>query len=263
MSRDATRRKVTLLVAAASLAVASFAAGRAVAQPAGGAQKPDAAKQDARKAEASKPPPPRKFRPPPGAPPATRTKGAVRSKDDKNAPPGEVVVLAPDGVMGYTTRERPVLFWSLSRPTDQPVQITINDLKTGESVVDVTLEGGQRAGVHRFDTSKLEKAKDFKLEPGVQYEWVVLVPRPEGVNARSARSICRLMRMDPAKVPAVSESSGPAERARAYADAGVWFDYLTALDDAIATDPQNVAWREARDAALAAEKLPVPDRVAR
>src|SRR5262245_45491087 len=90
------------------------------------------------------------FVPPAGALPASRTGGASRDASFK-AGSATVSILAPADTIGLTTREKPVIYWYLSADTKDPIDIAINSAKNlGNPVVETTLKGPHKAGVHKL-----------------------------------------------------------------------------------------------------------------
>ena len=67
---------------------------------------------------------------------------------------------------------------------------------------------------------------------------------------------CKIVRVDADKAPAdAARESDPAKRAAAYGKAGLWFDYLDALNQAIAAKPNDDALVQKRAKALAKQRL--------
>jgi hypothetical protein len=215
-------------------------------------QEKSAGASDAKKLQDRKvrPKRPAQYVPNGGTPPGRREDGGVRSEDE-GVVPTKLLVVAEPGKSGWTTQARPVLFWFVSDPTDRPVNVTINSLKDKNTLLDVTLKGPEKAGVQRLDLSTLPEAKQLALEPGVKYEWVVRIAASDDPDANDAVATCNVMRLDAEKIPeAVSKAEDAAERANACAKNGIWFDYYAALDEVIRDAPDDVAWQDARDAAL-------------
>jgi hypothetical protein len=63
------------------------------------------------------------------------------------------------------------------------------------------------------------------------------------------------MYVDPAQAADAAKESDPAKRAAAYGKAGIWFDYLDALNEAIAAKPNNEVLLQKRAKALAKQRL--------
>jgi hypothetical protein len=196
------------------------------------------------------------FVPRTGAPPARRTGGA--SRHDGDAGP-RVSVLAPANAVGLTGRERPVIYWYLSEPTDAPVEIGINR-KDKSAVLELTLEGKREAGFHALDLGKLESdGKPVALEPGVVYDVAIVVAADADNPSKNPSATARVMRVDPAELSEAARkpatAGDPAELASAYAKEGLWLDYVDALNRAVKAKPRDRALLDRRAKALAKEGL--------
>ena len=189
------------------------------------------------------------FVPPAGSLPAQRTGGASRSEGKLS-----LLILAPDKTIGMTSREQPVIYWYLSGDTDKPVEISVNDQASKETVADVTLNGPTKAGVHKLDLSKPgTDGKPVKLAAGKTYEVVVAVAVSETNASKDPTATCRIQRTGGKDLAAGEKDA--AKRIAAYGKGGVWFDYLDALNSAIAAKPDDEALLQKRAKALAAQRL--------
>ena len=192
------------------------------------------------------------FTPRTDAPPARRTGGASR---DVHFEGPSVSVLAPATSTGLTGRPQPVIYWSLSEATEFPVAVTINNNKDkADPVLETVLEGPKKGGIHKLDVAKVADAG--KLEPGVPYEVVIEVVRDENNASKNATASARLELVGPDAVPAeAKKEKDPAKLAAVYGRAGLWFDYLDALNAAIQANPKDKALIDRRAKALAAQRL--------
>jgi hypothetical protein len=192
--------------------------------------------------------------------PASRGWGAARTG---SIDPPKLYVLSPADFIGTTTREQPTLYWYISKPTKRSVDIAITPVDDPSSkrpgladpVLSLTLKGVEKAGLHALDLSQAKGpgGKPVALNKGVKYKWVVEMVSSEADGARNPFAECMLKRVDePATVRGAP--SGP-DAAAAYAEAGVWYDALAALNKAIAEDAQNKPLRDARRELLKSQKL--------
>ena len=195
------------------------------------------------------------FTPRSGTPPAQRTGGASRTESKAPA----VILLAPRDTAGLTAREQPVIYWYLSADTDAAVEIGINDpTKLENPVLETTLKGPHKAGLHKLDLSKLaQDGKPVRFEPGVKYELVVTALANDASGSENPSATCVILRLNPDDVPAPApaDEQDAAKRAAFYAKAGVWFDYLDALNAAIDANPKDESLTKKRAKALAAQGL--------
>ena len=199
------------------------------------------------------------FQPRTSAPPGNRTGGASRG-GSPNATPPMVSILAPAKTVGLTTREQPVIYWSISADTEHPVMVSITDPAKREETTEATVKGPSKAGVHRFDFASFKQdGQPLKLKPGVKYEVVVEVIARKGTGgSENPAATCRIMRMDPKEAAALASAEKEqdlAKRASAYGKEGVWFDYIDALNAAIEKKPDDEALLQRRAKALAAQGL--------
>jgi hypothetical protein len=199
------------------------------------------------------------FVPRSGAPPASRTGGASRGASAA-ASAANVTLLAPADTIGLTTREQPVIHWYLSADTDKPIEIAINDpKKLDEPVLEATFKGPHKAGLHKLDLSSLKQDdKPVKLSPNVKYDMVVEVVTSGTGNGASANpnATCKIMRLDPKDTPAdAATEKDKAKLASVYGKQGIWFDYIDALNAAIAENPKDESLAERRTKALAAQRI--------
>lgn len=156
-----------------------------------------------------------------------------------------VAALAPDH-LALTVSEQPALYWYLSAPTTARIEITLIVPGRAAPLVE-TVAAGDRAGIHAFWPGRF----GVRLEPGVQYEWSVAVVADPAQRSLDVFTGAALMRVPISGALAASlAKSGPAARARAYAEAGVWYDAFDALTADIEAQPGNLALRERRTASI-------------
>jgi hypothetical protein len=198
------------------------------------------------------------FTPRSSAPPAKRTGGASRGGSSA-ASAASVSFLAPANTVGYTTREQPVIYWHLTADTTRPIELAINDPKNLEKpVLETTLAGPHRAGLHKLDLSKLKQdGKPVRLTAGVKYDLVAEVGAAEaGGASENPTATCRILRLDPKDIPAAAaREKDKAKLAAVYAKEAIWFDYLDALNSAIEANPTDESLLQKRAKALAAQRL--------
>jgi len=180
-----------------------------------------------------------KFRPPTTAAPSVRVTGGSRGTGDKTI---TLDVLAPDDV-GVTTQEQPSLFWFQSRPADAKFEMTLLQENKAKPLVQVTVERSAKAGIQRLKLSD----HNVKLAPGVEYQWVVaLITDPDNRSSDLVASGVIKRIESPADLKAKVAAGTPASLAAAYAEAGIWYDALSALSDQIDARPEDAELRAAR-----------------
>jgi hypothetical protein len=195
------------------------------------------------------------FNVPPTAPTGQRQGGGARG--ESTGKPYKISILAPADSVGLTAREQPVIYWYLSEDADVPVRISILAPKKPKPVFAQELPAGTKAGLHKIDLStEKQDGKPVKLEPGIAYNVVVKVMSAGSGSAGDPFASCKILRIDPDKAPPGAEKeSDPAKRAMTYGKAGLWFDYLDALNQAIAANPKDDSLVQKRTKALANQRL--------
>jgi hypothetical protein len=201
------------------------------------------------------------YEPPVDGAPAQRIGGATRPH------PLQVglyaIVLAPAGELGRTGSRQPVLFWYLSQPTDYPIDIGLTSKgrsgkEINDPIVDLHLVGHKEAGIHRLELSKCNDADNnpVRLEPGVQYDWAVVVAGERQSGSKNPYGACRFVYViPPATVAEASKTGDPAKLASACAKSGLWYDALANVNAAIDQHPESRNLREQRRAFLAKQNL--------
>lgn len=158
-----------------------------------------------------------------------------------------VAVLAPEQA-GTTLEEQPVLYWFASSPTPVHLELTLIDQHGVVPMVEKTLDGVQSAGVHAFSL----RDAAIHLEPGMDYQWsVALVPDADERSADvMSQGVIQRVAPPPALATQLQSASG-VQRAALLARAGIWYDAIDALSQAIAAQPGDTALRAKRAELLA------------
>lgn len=129
--------------------------------------------------------------------------------------------LAPGDHTGLTLKASPHLWWTLSEPTDQPLQITVVDDMAINPLLRVDLPGPHAAGVHEIDLS----THNLALPPGRDYRWfvsILLDPNRPSRNPIAAGAL-RVLPKEDARRSELGTVSGSAKGHR-LAELGIWYD---------------------------------------
>ncbi len=160
--------------------------------------------------------------------------------------------LAPNHT-GLTAVDQPTLYWFISNVTQYPVEVSVVDDQGSDPLVETRVPSPSQPGVQRI------RLADFgvRLKPGVAYRWfVAVVPDP----ARRSKDILAggtIQRVDPSEeLKKKLAQAGKADLPFLYAEAGFWYDCLSALSEQIEAAPQDSALRKQRAAMLAQVGLP-------
>jgi len=150
--------------------------------------------------------------------------------------------LAPDHV-AVTTKAQPSLFWFQSKPAKAKFELTLVEPKKPAPLLSLAAPEANQAGIHRI---KLDKYK-VELQPDVAYQWsVAIVPDAEN---RSKDVVAKgvIKRIKASEELAKNlEGADDLGRAAAYAQAGIWYDALDTLSNAIEAHPNDASLREQR-----------------
>jgi hypothetical protein len=222
------RSSVAILLGTAAAAVLSSSAIHA--------QERDAAKSEAAAVT---------YKPPLRGAPLTRVGGGTRGIGNTLA----VNVLAPSDT-GYTTQEKPTIYWFASQPIDKPVELAITSTaslqEAATPVLEITLQPPLAKGIHAFRLAD----HGVTLKPGVEYQWFVAVVRNPAQRSNDVLAGGTIKRVEDGAVQARIKQAPPAQWPALYADAGIWYDAIDQLSSQIGADQANRQLRERRAALL-------------
>jgi hypothetical protein len=161
-------------------------------------------------------------------------------------------VLAPDHT-GLTMQEQPSLYWFISSVASSPVELTVMDPRATQPVLEVRIPSPVQRGVHRIRLAD----HGVRLSPGVAYRWyVAVVPDPD----RRSKDILAggtIERVEtPAELSAKLARASKTEVPFLYAEAGLFYDALTAISELIETAPEDPGLQKQRATLLAQVGLP-------
>ena len=239
---------------ALAFAIASPLAAAGAADPAPAAERaqPQPPPRETTPEKAPQPSPPREenlpvYRPPKptrGSFPRNLTGAATRGRGTPDAP--FVIALAPDH-LGLTVNEQPNLYWYLEKDSALRVDFTLIYEKSVNPLLEITIAGPLRGGVHVVRLAD----HGLSLEPGRWYEWSVAViagGRDPSEDRISRGFITRTP--VPPDLTRELEERGPGAAVNVFAEAGLWYDAVTALSVGIETQSDKASLRRARAALL-------------
>jgi hypothetical protein len=155
-------------------------------------------------------------------------------------------VLAPDHT-GLTAQEQPSLYWYLSESTTYPVEFTIRDDRAIQPLIERRLRSPTQPGVQRV------RLADYgvRLSLGVPYRWfVALVVDPDN-RSRDMLAGGTVERIAlPEALHTKLARAGKTRAPLVYAEAGLWYDALSALSDLIDAAPNDPLPRQQRASLL-------------
>jgi hypothetical protein len=164
------------------------------------------------------------------------------------APRGERVItlLAPRHV-GLTTQAQPTLYWRLAQPIAGPVEIALTESGQKEPAWRVALPSSPGVGLHAVRLNEYQ----IRLRRGVRYEWSIEAAPPPGSRDEPTLARAAIRRIDaPAQLTGRLRHAPSQEAVFIYADAGVWYDALNAISQAISAHPDANTLRAQRAALL-------------
>ena len=175
--------------------------------------------------------------------PGGRVGGGTRSRG-KDSP--ILSVLAPDHA-GLTTEEQPTLLWYLSKPTTDPIELTVVHSRDKQTTLETKLQLPSKSGVQQVRLADY----GIHLLPGVQYQWfVALVPDPDR-RAKDIIAGATIERITPPKDIETKLAQGDKTSfPHIYADAGLWYDSVTSISNLIDTAPNDLAFHKQRASLL-------------
>jgi hypothetical protein len=180
--------------------------------------------------------------------PATRVGGGTRSAGDALT----LNVLAPNET-GYTTQEKPTIYWFVSQAVNTPVAMELT-LISNESLqaaskplLEITLQPPLAKGIHALRLAD----HGITLRPDVEYQWFVAVVRNPAQRSNDTIAGGTIMRVaDSDAVRSRLKQTLQAQWPAVYAEAGIWYDAIDQLSQQISKDASNRQLREQRAALL-------------
>lgn len=180
-----------------------------------------------------------RFRPGSSGAPSVRVTGGSRGSGDSTI---TLDVLAPDET-GLTTQEEPSLLWYQSKPAPAKFELTLLEENKPKPLLQVKANGNGQAGIQRIKLSD----HHVKITPGVEYQWVVALVTDADNRSSDLVASGVIKRVEAsADLKGKVGSATLATLPGVYAEAGIWYDALSALTDQIEADPGNKTLRETR-----------------
>jgi uncharacterized protein DUF928 len=178
--------------------------------------------------------------------PATRVGGGTRSAATKSI---QLSVLAPSDT-GYTTRDKPTIYWYVSETLQKPVELTIISNESLEAAskpaFEVTLRPPVARGVHAVSLEQY----GVVLKPGVEYQWFVALVSDAAQRSNDVIAGGTIKRVAETDSMRSLKQASAASRPALYASAGIWYDAIDELSRMISAQPENRDLRVQRAALL-------------
>ena len=157
----------------------------------------------------------------------------------------EVAVLVPDHV-AFSSKQRPSLYWYLSKPTSWPIRFTLNDSRVVRPLIDAPIPSPAPPGIHRI------RLQDFgqSLDVDVQYIWAIsVIPDPESPS-KDIASGGIIESIDYAEACLLGPCICTRDEVFRYAQEGFWYDAVSCVSELIDAAPKDHKLRELRASLL-------------
>ena len=188
------------------------------------------------------------YRPPLRGAPEGRVGGGSRGIGDDLY---TLFVFAPDHV-GLSGDDRPNLFWFLSRQSVYPMELSISDDRSVQPLLEIRITPPVEPGIHAWKLAD----HPVRLEPGRVYRWFVSIVPDENHRSRDVLAGGAIRLADEGETGAVGKGLSGEEAARAYAQAGLWYDAIDAVMEISVSSPGDQVGDAERDALLEQVQLP-------
>jgi len=162
--------------------------------------------------------------------PKVRIGGGSRGPEQADV---ELSVLAPEEI-GYTVSDQPVLYWYISRPVTQPIEITVSDKLT--TLLKTTINGVSQAGIQTLNLADHQT----HLIPNVKYKWSVAIvnnPKQRSTDTFAAAGIILVPETAVLKNQLLAVDT--KQQVRIYAEAGIWYNALATIQTLLEKTPND------------------------
>lgn len=182
------------------------------------------------------------YRPPMRGAPTRRVGGGVRGTE------GDLpflAVLVPEHT-GLAINPQPTLYWYLSKPWKGLMEFTLNEADGFEPLVEIEFT------TKKFGVQPIRLADhSLMLKPGLEYEWFVAIISDSDERSGDVIASGMIKRVDfSADLKKRLTQTPKAEHHYLYAEAGLWYDTIAALNSLIESNPENADLRKQRAALL-------------
>lgn len=179
------------------------------------------------------------FRPKIKGAPTRRAGGASRGGADTSK--ARLSVLATEDT-GLTVSASPKLLWYVSEDVDAKVEFVLIGAEAIDPNLQKTLPAPIKKGFHVVDLGQF----GAKLKEGEEYIWSIALVHDDTKRSLDVVSEGTIKRVAaPAGLGDVA-GKAPVEQAQAYAEQGIWYDAIAALDKAIADNPGDAGLKQSR-----------------
>lgn len=183
------------------------------------------------------------YKPPQFGAPGGRVGGGTRGVGDEDL---MLVALVPNH-LALTTHQQPYLYWYLSKPPSSPLEFAISEDKGVMPLVEKRLAKPVKGGIYSISLRDFE----VELKQDVLYRWFVAVVPDNDRRSKDILAGGIVQRIAiPRDVARKAAGTDKNQLHYVYAEAGIWYDAMMAISQAIEADPGNQVLREERRALL-------------
>ena len=189
------------------------------------------------------------YKPPLRGAPGGRVGGGTR------APGGASLFLSalvPDHT-GLTVQEQPSLYWYLSGLTTDPIEFTLIEDQAIKPILETRITPPSQPGIRRV------RLGDYgvRLKPGIEYKWFVAVVVDPENRSKDLLAGGVIERVEPpGEIRARLAQAGKELAPNIYAEAGIWYETMSAVSDMIDASPNESALHTQRASLLQQVGLP-------
>jgi hypothetical protein len=185
------------------------------------------------------------------APPSSAGKSEITGGGRNNSDLPQPVLFAEHQGTGVTISPNPTLCFYIAAATKCRVVVTLSDSEEQKTLGRETFESGfAKPGVYYVQMRTLKQP----LKPGHVYTWTLGIKSPDGRSDNDAVAVTAVRyRPDEALSEKIANLE-PEDRARVLGAAGVWYDSIAALCEAIDKNPADPFLRAERTRLLTERK---------
>jgi hypothetical protein len=184
------------------------------------------------------------YKPPKRGAPGGRVGGATRGNQETYL---NVEVLAPEKVRGLTSQDQPELYWYLSTTTTVPIEFTLIDEEATEPLVETRLPQTATAGLQRVQLADF----GIHLRPDRMYRWSIALIIDNDHRSKDILAGARIQQALPSEIPTAKLTGADALQATFInAQAGLWYDAVASISQAIQSAPHQAHYHDVRAALL-------------
>jgi len=184
------------------------------------------------------------YKPPKRGAPGGRVGGGTRGDYDALL---MVSVLAPGKVRGLTSQNQPELYWYVSKATKVPIEFTLIDEEGIDPLIETQLPPPTQGGIQRIQLSDF----GLQLSPDKMYRWSVALVLDPDHRSKDIIASARIQRALPSEIPTNHlEQADALEATFIHAEAGLWYDAIAAISQAIRESPEETQYQQIRGALL-------------